>query len=124
MSLNQRLKQAVRRWQTGRYLRGLLREQEEIRRALERIADVLEGIGRVQAQAASTSWAGKVPRPRAASDERDRSSVEAASDHFFADVEAVIEDYQARFGRTPTDDEVIAVLLDHQQAREGTVEPV
>ena len=116
------VRNALRRQTNARFLRKLVAEQTRTADALEKIAFALNGVGRILAKNSNEPWSDKLPR--VADDQfEDLSSVGAPDDQFFADLEAIRDDYETRFGRTPSEEEMIEVYDDHRAAREGTVEP-
>ncbi len=116
------VRDALKRGTTARLLRSLLREQTRGSDALEQIAIALNGIGRILAKNSNEPWQDKVTRVPDEAFE-DHSSVGAPDDQFFADFEAIRDDYATRFGREISDAEAMEVYEDHRKAREGTVEP-
>ncbi len=119
------LKRAWEDHKTARYLRELLRQQVRQTAALESLTISLNGIGRILAQNSHVPWADHLPRRP---DDQVMPPIDTGGgvngdpDGFFADLEAIQEDYLERFGREITDEEALKVYEDHQQAREGTVE--
>lgn len=121
MGLLDNLRTITRTHTNARLLRTLLREQQHQTIALEAVAANLNGIGRLIAKMIGEPWVDKLPREFGS--EADQSGLGMPDDQFFADLEAIQQDYERRFGRTPTEEEILAVLEDHAGVREGTIEP-
>ncbi len=120
------LKRAWEDRKAARYLRELLHQQVRQTQTLDQLAASLNGIGKILASNSHVPWIDHLQR-------RPDDQVMATSDTgggppgdadtFFADLEAIQDDYRERFDREITAEEALHVYEDHQAAREGTVEP-
>lgn len=104
---------ALARWRGARLLRAVLTEQRRIAIALETLTDTVEAFGRLLAAVHRQPWIAPRARQIVA---QDASSVGAPDDAFFADIEAIADDYRLRHGRELSPDELLAVYTDHQTA--------
>lgn len=97
-----------------RLLRRLVASQEQSAQALEHISATLEAIGRLMAASAGRPWE-SIRRPEQPAE--DRSSIGSPDDRYFADLEAIQDDYLQRFGRDVDDEELIRIYTDHRESQ-------
>ncbi len=110
----------IARWRGARLLRALVTEQRRTADALETLVGRIDQLGRMLAAAHHQSWISLHTLQSAPTDE---SSVGSPDDGYFAQIEAIQEDYLARFGRGISEDEILSVYADHQAARQGDGDP-
>ena len=110
----------IARWRGTRLLRALLTEQRRTADALEALTRTVDALGQMLAVAHHQAWA---PLRVLSTASQDASSVGSPGDAYFADIEAIQEDYRLRHGREISEDETLSVYADHQAARQADGDP-
>ena len=119
-------KKTVQKWTSFRLLRRLVSTQTEIQAELGQISAILDQMGHILAQNSQKLW---ISPKKAEKGQKSGQNAEngpemadldtltglgAPSDEFFAEIEALKDEYEARFGRILSDEEVLEIHQERQ----------